>query len=66
MWKSDKLSTEEKQVLEKFKTLVFLTANKVGLKSLENFPELKNLKIVRQKIIYIIIFLFFIFLFSLN
>lgn len=66
MWKSDKLSTEEKQALEKFKTLVFLTANKVGLKSLENFPELKNLKIVRQKIIYIIIFLFFIFLFSLN
>lgn len=66
MWKSEKLSTEEKQTLEKFKALVFLTANKVGLKSLENFPELKNLKIVRQKIIYIIIFLFFIFLFSLN
>lgn len=43
---SEKLSEEEKQFLEKFKKLKRLTLNDIGLKSLDNFPELKELVIV--------------------
>ena len=62
MLKTEKLSKEEKETLEKYKSLIHLTMNDVGLTSLENFPELKNLKIVRKNKFFI----FYHYFFSLN
>lgn len=59
MLKTDTLTEEEKKTLEKYKSLIHLTMNDVGLTSLENFPELKNLKIVRKNKFYIIYHYFF-------
>ena len=53
MLKTDKLTEEEKETLEKYTSLIHLTMNNVGLTSLENFPELQNLKIVRKNNFYI-------------
>ena len=41
--KKENFTTEEKTVLEKYRNLVHLSLNKIGLKSLENFPCIKNL-----------------------
>jgi hypothetical protein len=46
--KIEKISEEEKEQLEKFTSLKRLTMNEVGLTSLENFPKLEELKIVRN------------------
>ena len=48
MLQTDKISEEEKELLEKYTSLIHLTMNNVGLTTLENFPKLKNLKIVRK------------------
>ena len=50
MLKTNKLKEKEKELLEKYTSLIHLTMNNVGLTTLENFPELKNLKIVRKKL----------------
>lgn len=47
MIQTQKLSDDDKNMLEKYKSLKRLTMNDVGLTSLENFPELKELQIVR-------------------
>ena len=62
MLKTEKLSEEEKDLLEKYTSLIHLTMNNVGLTTLANFPELKNLKIVRKQLILT----FIITIFSLN
>lgn len=62
MLKTDKLTEEEKETLEKYTSLIHLTMNDVGLTSLENFPELQNLNIVRKNNFYI----FYHYFFSLN
>ena len=48
--KTDKITEDQKQSLEKYTSLVLLTINDVGLSSLENFPHLNELKIVRKTI----------------
>ncbi len=45
---SEKLAEEEKQYLEKFKKLKRLAMNGIGLKSLDNFPEIEGLIYVRN------------------
>ena len=62
MLNTEKLSEEEKDLLEKYTSLIHLTMNNVGLTTLANFPELKNLKIVRKQLILT----FIITIFSLN
>ena len=42
----DKFTEEHKTTLEKYKTLIHLTLNNVGLSSLENFPNLDDAQIV--------------------
>lgn len=46
----DKFSEEHKTTLEKYSSLIHLTLNNVGLKSLENFPHLKKAQIVSNKL----------------
>ena len=58
MLNTEKISEEEKELLEKYTSLIHLTMNNVGLTTLENFPELKNLKIVRKQLILTFIFTF--------
>lgn len=43
---TETLSEDHKSTLELYKSLIHLTLNKVGLKSLKNFPKLKNLQIL--------------------
>ena len=47
VFKFDKFTEEHKTVLEKYKALIHLSLNGVGLTSLQNFPLLKELQIVR-------------------
>ena len=47
--KTDKLTEDHKSTLEKYSSLIHLTLNKVGLTSLENFPNLKRAQIVSKK-----------------
>ena len=47
MFETQKITEDEKNVLEKYKSLKRLSLNDVGLTSLENFPELNELMIVR-------------------
>lgn len=56
----DKLTEDIQNILEKYSQLIHLSLNNIGLISLENFPKLKELQIVRK------IFYKNIFLFSLN
>ena len=49
MFTTEKLSDDHKKSLESYPELIHLSLNKIGLKSLENFPVLKNLQIVRFK-----------------
>ena len=44
--KIDKLAVEDKQFLERFKSLTFLSMNFLGLTSLENMPNIPTLKTV--------------------
>ncbi len=39
-------TAEHKRTLESYKNLVHLSLNKLGLKSIANFPKLENLQIV--------------------
>lgn len=64
MLQTDKISEEEKKLLDKYTSLIHLTMNNVGLTTLENFPNLKNLKIVRKK--FFLIFIITIFQLELN
>ena len=47
MFETQKITEDEKNVLEKYKSLKRLSLKDVGLTSLENFPELNELMIVR-------------------
>ena len=47
IFKTEKLSEDHKNTLEKYTSLIHLTLNSVGLKSLENFPHLEKAQIVR-------------------
>ena len=47
MFEKEKITEDEKNVLEKYKSLKRLSLKDVGLTSLENFPELNELMIVR-------------------
>ena len=62
MFETQKITEDEKNVLEKYKSLKRLSLNDVGLTSLENFPELNELMIVRIILFFNIIK----YLFSLN
>lgn len=48
IFKTDRLTEEHKQVLEKYSSLIHITMNDIGLTSLENFPQLKQVQIVRN------------------
>ena len=51
---ADKLTEDHKNTLEKYTSLIHLTLNSIGLKSLENFPKLENAQIVRKYFNYLI------------
>ena len=59
MLQTDKISEEEKELLEKYTSLIHLTMNNVGLTTLDNFPKLNSLKIVRKKQILTLIITIF-------
>jgi hypothetical protein len=44
----EKFTPDHKAALEKYTSLIHLSMNGVGLNSLENFPQLKELQIVRN------------------
>ena len=44
----DRFTDEHKFALQKYTILLHLTMNNIGLTSLENFPELKELQIVSK------------------
>jgi len=46
--KIEKFNEEHKKMLEKYSFLVRLSLRKFGLTSLENFPNLKNVQVVRK------------------
>lgn len=54
IFKADKLTEDHKNTLEKYTSLIHLTLNSIGLKSLENFPKLENAQIVRKYFNYLI------------
>lgn len=47
----DKLTEDIQNILEKYSQLIHLSLNNIGLISLENFPKLKELQIVRKIIL---------------
>ena len=57
----DKLTEEHKTTLEKYKSLIHFSLNKIGLTSLENFPKLDDAEIVS-----INIFIYYIFIYRSN
>ena len=46
----DKFTEEHKTTLEKYKSLIHFSLNKIGLTSLENFPKLDDAQIVNINI----------------
>ena len=47
LWENkESFTEEEKSVLEKYKGLIHLSINKIGLKSLTNMPNIKNLDVL--------------------
>ena len=46
VFKFDKFTEDHKLALQKYTSLIHLSMNGIGLTSLENFPELKELQIV--------------------
>ncbi len=48
VFKLEKFTPDHKAALEKYTSLIHLSMNGVGLISLENFPQLKELQIVRN------------------
>ena len=53
--KADKLTEDHKTSLEKYSSLFRLTLNKIGLTSLENFPQLKELQVVSNTYNYFLL-----------
>ena len=58
IYKLEKIKEEEKDLFEKFTSLKRLTLNEVGLTSLENFPKLNELQIVRNHFLLLFDILF--------
>ena len=54
MINTEKFTDDQKQTLENYTDLIHLSLNKINLKSLENFPQLKSVQIVSN-----IIFIYF-------
>ena len=53
--KIEEFSKEHQLVLEKYTSLYHLSLDNIGLKSLKNFPKLKELQIVRKSLLIIIV-----------
>ena len=47
----DKFTEEHKTTLEKYKSLIHFSLNKIGLTSLENFPHLDDAQIVSNNLL---------------
>jgi hypothetical protein len=47
----DEFSLEQKMAIEKYSSLIHFNLDNIGLKSLNNFPKLKELEIVRKSYI---------------
>jgi len=48
---TEELNKDHQSVIEKYSSLFRLSLNNIGLSSLQNFPKLKELEIVRKIVI---------------